>query len=130
MTTPQIRPESTAYPAVLRQESLSDGRPWFVAFHPDLPGCMADGPTREIALQELDEARKEFIASLIEDGLPVPVPSGNGHATIGTEASIHRPVVSIPSDYHIEPSKQQRLTVEVSTRIGLAAAQLDSVGSA
>lgn len=63
------------YPAVVWQTSLGDGTPWFMAEHPALPGCMSDGLTPEEALANLEDARAEYIASLREDGLPVPPPA-------------------------------------------------------
>ena len=31
------------YSAVVRPDMFTDGTPWFVAEHPDLPGCISDG---------------------------------------------------------------------------------------
>jgi predicted RNase H-like HicB family nuclease len=39
---------------------------------PDLPGCVATGPTVEAVEQEIRDAIRFHIAGLKEDGLPVP----------------------------------------------------------
>jgi predicted RNase H-like HicB family nuclease len=39
---------------------------------PDLPGCVATGPTVEAVEQDIGDAIRFHIAGLREDGLPVP----------------------------------------------------------
>jgi hypothetical protein len=55
---------------------------------------MAQGKTPEEALHELDQARFEYILSLLEDGLPVPGPLdrkvGTGMTTSGTQGTSWR----------------------------------------
>ena len=48
----------------------------FVAEVPELPGCMAHGPTQEAALREINEAMRLWIETAREDGQPVPEPKG------------------------------------------------------
>lgn len=52
---------------------VPDGDGWF-AQHPDLPGCVADGDTREEALKRLDVCRAMWIENALAEGLPVPEP--------------------------------------------------------
>ena len=59
---------------VLKDETV-DGKMVFVASHPELPGCMAQGVSIAEAVENLDAAAVEYIMSLLEDGLPVPSPS-------------------------------------------------------
>jgi len=47
----------------------------FGAYVPDLPGCGVVGETREEALQLIREAVELHIASLREQGSPVPEPA-------------------------------------------------------
>lgn len=56
------------------EEDEAGGKQCFVASHPDLPGCMAQGWTREEAVRSLDEAREMYLRSLERDGLPIPEP--------------------------------------------------------
>jgi predicted RNase H-like HicB family nuclease len=47
----------------------------YSAYVPDLPGCVATGPTVEIVERELRDAIRFHVAGLREDGLPVPLPT-------------------------------------------------------
>jgi predicted RNase H-like HicB family nuclease len=48
----------------------------FVAEVPELPGCMAHGPTQQAALQSCQEAVQLWIDTAREFGDPVPEPKG------------------------------------------------------
>lgn len=47
----------------------------YSAYVPDLPGCVATGPTVKAVEREIREAIRFHIEGLREDGLPVPTPS-------------------------------------------------------
>jgi predicted RNase H-like HicB family nuclease len=47
----------------------------YSAYVPDLPGCVATGPTVAEVEQEIREAIRFHIEGLEEDGLPVPAPT-------------------------------------------------------
>src|SRR4051812_31362431 len=51
-----------------------DGDSFYLASHPELDGCMAQGDTWEEAVESLRGVRELFISSLIRRGLPVPPP--------------------------------------------------------
>ncbi len=63
---------SLHYPTEVDREEEKEGN--VVAFHPDLPGCVAQGSTANEALENLDEARAAWIATALEDRLAVPEP--------------------------------------------------------
>lgn len=46
----------------------------FSAYAPDVPGCVAAGPTREAVEREMRGALALHLDGLGEDGLPVPRP--------------------------------------------------------
>ncbi len=46
----------------------------YVASVPELPGCMAHGNTKELALKEIETAKELWIETALEDGLPIPEP--------------------------------------------------------
>ncbi len=46
----------------------------YIARHPDLEGCMAQGDTPEEALDNLEQTCAEWLLALKEDGLPIPEP--------------------------------------------------------
>ena len=48
----------------------------YVAFCPTLRGCVSQGSTKREAIKNLKEAIKDYIACLMEDGLPVPTEVG------------------------------------------------------
>lgn len=47
----------------------------YSAYVPDLPGCIATGPTVEAAEKEIREAIRFHLDGLKEDGLPIPKPT-------------------------------------------------------
>ena len=54
----------------------SDEDDAFVAQVPELPGCMADGTTREEALANAEVVIKEWIETARELGREIPAPKG------------------------------------------------------
>jgi predicted RNase H-like HicB family nuclease len=48
----------------------------FVAEVPELPGCMAHGPTQDEALANIREAMDLWIETAKEFGDPIPTPKG------------------------------------------------------
>ena len=48
----------------------------FIAEVPELPGCMADGKTRQEAIENAERIIEEWIDVAIEDGETIPLPKG------------------------------------------------------
>jgi predicted RNase H-like HicB family nuclease len=48
----------------------------FMAEVPELPGCAADGPTRQEALANVETVIQEWIETARELGRPIPEPKG------------------------------------------------------
>ncbi|HXR06308.1 MAG TPA: type II toxin-antitoxin system HicB family antitoxin [Candidatus Acidoferrum sp.] len=48
----------------------------FVAEVPELPGCMADGPTYEEAVANAQQVIREWIDTAKSIGRPIPEPKG------------------------------------------------------
>jgi predicted RNase H-like HicB family nuclease len=55
-------------------DETTDGQPVYVAYNPELEGCMGQGETTDQAIIDLGNARIDYIHSLLEDGLPIPEP--------------------------------------------------------
>lgn len=55
-------------------DETTDGQPAFIARVVDLPGCLGSGLTEPDAIQDARLAMVDFIESLLEDDMPVPVP--------------------------------------------------------
>lgn len=62
------------YPIVIEALSPEDGG-GFIATVPDLPGCMSDGETREVAARNVDDAIASSIDEAAEMGRQIPAPS-------------------------------------------------------
>ena len=54
----------------------SDEDESFIAEVPELPGCAADGPTRQEALSNVEVVIAEWMETARELGRPVPEPKG------------------------------------------------------
>lgn len=64
---------STKYEIVLYW-SDEDGA--FIAEVPELPGCMADGKTRALAIKNAEKVISEWIEAATELGREIPLPRG------------------------------------------------------
>lgn len=56
------------------EDTYTTGGRVYVVGHRELRGCKSQGDTLQEAWANLDDARYEYILSLLEDGLPVPPP--------------------------------------------------------
>jgi predicted RNase H-like HicB family nuclease len=54
----------------------SDADRAFIAEVPELPGCMADGPTKAKALVAVEKVAREWIETAKEMGRAIPQPKG------------------------------------------------------
>jgi predicted RNase H-like HicB family nuclease len=80
----QNRAKTTAawpYTVRISKDETVDGQIVFLATHPELPGCMAQGKDVEEAMANLKEVTFEYILSLLEDRIPIPMPSGRTKTT-------------------------------------------------
>lgn len=62
------------YDITIEEDTLSDGRKIFLARHPQLRGCVAQGETINEATSNLDDARVDYIYALLDMRLDVPAP--------------------------------------------------------
>ena len=62
------------YSTIVLPDVTTDGESCYVAYHPELEGCMSHGDTLEEALHNLGEVRRLYISTLIAEGLEVPPP--------------------------------------------------------
>jgi predicted RNase H-like HicB family nuclease len=63
----------TKYEVIIYWSAEDDA---FIAEVPELPGCAADGQTRQAALKNVDVVIKEWIETAKELGRPIPRPKG------------------------------------------------------
>lgn len=72
---------SLRYQQTVTLEDCTNGTPCYVARVTELPGCESHGITPDEALDNLEDAKRLYIESMIEDGIeptlcqePVPTP--------------------------------------------------------
>ena len=70
------------YPVLIEPLTLEDGG-GYLATVPDLPGCMSDGQTRELAARNVGDAIDEWIEEATALGRPIPQPSRHLVSTQG-----------------------------------------------
>jgi antitoxin HicB len=62
-------------PYTIILEERDDGRGRYVAARiKELPGCLSHGDTPEEAVRDIQDAKREWLESNMEDGLPIPEP--------------------------------------------------------
>ncbi|MGD0780692.1 MAG: type II toxin-antitoxin system HicB family antitoxin [Dehalococcoidales bacterium] len=66
------------YSNIIVPDVTTNNEPCYMAYHPELEGCMSHGSTQEEALKNLKEVTELYISTLINKGLDVPVPQGGG----------------------------------------------------
>ena len=69
------------YQQTVTREECTDGSPCYVARVIELPGCESHGITRAEALDNLENAKRLYIETMIEDGIePAPALVAAAHA--------------------------------------------------
>lgn len=63
-----------SYSVTVFPEICTDGSMSYVARITELPGCESHGDTNLQARLHLEEAKKVFIVSMLEDGIDPPLP--------------------------------------------------------
>lgn len=61
------------YTIILMRSMTTGGNPCYVAVHPELPGCRGQGDTVDEARSDLLEARRLYIADMLESGEQPPM---------------------------------------------------------
>lgn len=71
----RVDPSVLPYRIEIRPDTQTDGGVVYIATIPDLPGCMSHGSTIEEARENLEDAKREYLAALEERRLPIPAPA-------------------------------------------------------
>ena len=86
------------YTLRISEDKTTDGEIVFLAMHPELIGCMAQGVSVKEATENLKEVTFEYILSLLEDKVPVPVPSARlTKTTLQTRVYLNNTVIGSKS---------------------------------
>jgi antitoxin HicB len=73
--TVRVDPSALQYRTEIRPEAQPDGGIVYMAEIPDLPGCMSHGASVDEARQNLEDAKREYLAALSDRQLDIPAPS-------------------------------------------------------
>lgn len=91
-------------------DKLSDGTTVITAYNPELPGCMADGATKEEAERNLAETRAFHIYLLLSRSVAVPeprvLPTHTGDPGIGMTSEATSIFFSFPD--HVATNAETR----------------------
>lgn len=63
-----------SYAVEVVPDECTDGSLCYRASHPELPGCTSHGDTPEEAVENLEDAKRLYIETLLEKGLEIPLP--------------------------------------------------------
>ena len=91
------------------RDVTTDGDPTYVASNPELPGCRSQGDTVEEAVNNLEQARIDYIFFLLEDGLKVPEPApravttSSGATQIVVMQAVYQAGSEVPRDIDGQP---------------------------
>ena len=64
------------YATLVLYEPEDNGSPDYLAVHPEIEGCFAQGETPAEAIENLVEVTELILMHLRESGLPIPAPNG------------------------------------------------------
>lgn len=66
----------------------------YVASYPELPGCMTIGETVQKAVENAEQAKREWLSAAIEDGITIPEPGElndySGQFVMRVPKSLHK----------------------------------------
>jgi antitoxin HicB len=80
--------------SILLHQVEDEGKKYWIAEVPELPGCKSHGSTVEEAVKSVEEAKKDWITDSLEEGESVPVPIEidrySGKILVRMSRSLHR----------------------------------------
>lgn len=80
--------------SILLHQIEDQGKSYWMAEFPELPGCTSHGSTIDEAVQSVEEAKKDWILDSLEEGEQVPVPIDrdrfSGKTLVRMSRSLHR----------------------------------------
>lgn len=90
------------YSVLVIRDATAQGDPIFLAVNPELEGCMAHGKISEEAIENLKEARIDYLQVCLLSGIPIPAP-----AALEDEYTSPSGTVNVPM-YYNPPNKQKQ----------------------
>jgi antitoxin HicB len=106
-------------PYTITLKRHDDQGTYWIARVVELPHCMTHGITPDEALSDIEDAKKEWIESNLEDGLPVPEPTKyTGQYHIRMPPSLHE-ALTLKSESE-EVSLNQYMVTALARAVGYA----------
>jgi len=96
-STSVVDPSLINYRTIIRPEVCTDGSTGYLAVIPDLPGCMSFGRTVEEARTNVEDAKREYILALRDQGRSIPAPAISSVASIEWRIVVGSPAASFMS---------------------------------
>ncbi|HEX9386981.1 MAG TPA: type II toxin-antitoxin system HicB family antitoxin [Anaerolineales bacterium] len=84
-----------SYTTELFKDKTTDGETVYLAVHPELEECMAQGDTPDEAIENLNEVRIDYFEHLLEFHLPIPSPRITETKDTSSVSAIKRVVTNI-----------------------------------
>lgn len=109
------------YPITLRRIAAEDGGGWLAEII-DLPGCFSDGETPQEALDNIEDAKKNWLEVAIERKQQIPIPKSedenefSGKFTLRIPKTLHRQLTKIAKEEGV--SLNQYITTLLSYNFG------------
>ena len=106
------------YEIRIKKLSQEEGGGWFAEI-PLLPGCMSDGESLEEAVENLSNAKREWIEASLELGRIIPEPTADefsGQLRVRMPKSLHRTLSQMAKDENV--SLNQLIIHQLSKGIG------------
>jgi predicted RNase H-like HicB family nuclease len=94
---------SVEYSLHVVPDVTTDDSPCYLAYHPELEGCMSHGATVVEAINNLNAARELYLATLRQLGQPIPSPIAKAPAVVW-ESSAGLPKASESESNTVIPS--------------------------
>ena len=101
--------EDVPFITVVMPDITTDNKTCFVAYHPDLEGCMSHGETYEEAIENLKEARQLYISVLKERGISVSSLTERGISTSSAPTDV--PVLKVTMNVSSQPKAVQQYSL-------------------
>lgn len=78
------------YKIAFLEDRTTSGQVIYMAKNPELIGCMAQGATLEETIENLKDARIDYIYDSLKDGVAVPDPAPLAEVTLNTSSVVLR----------------------------------------
>lgn len=92
----------------------------FVAEIPELPGCVSQGETVEEAWRMVHDAKRAWLETALEEGIPVPEPASDrysGRLVLRMPKSLHRRIAELAKQENV--SLNQYIVYQLARVTGL-----------